>query len=195
MKAVKRALVLPLLGLYAISGIRATLDRDVRKRVQPTPGAAPAPPPSTAQRLDALWAREFRSVFYSRLRHRPAPIRALARLARLFWRPQIALDISCDDIGPGLTMLHGFATIIAAERIGEDCLISHNVTIGHGHGGAPTIGDRVHIMPGAIVTGGFHVGDNAIVGAGAVVVNEVPAGATVVGVPAKVISESPWHSA
>ena len=77
----------------------------------------------------------------------------------------------------------------------QDCAVMHEettvgagCTIGHGaivHG--CTVGDNVLIGSGAKVLGPFRVGDNARVAAGAVVLNEVPANATAVGVPAKIV--------
>ena len=73
---------------------------------------------------------------------------------------------------------------------GSDMLIGKNVTIGHGsivHGA--TIGDNVLIGMGAVVLDGAKIGDNCIIGAGAVVKEraEIPANSMLVGVPAKVI--------
>lgn len=66
-------------------------------------------------------------------------------------------------------------------KIGCNCTILHNVTIGAGRGGAPTIGDNVYIGAGAIIIGDIKIGDNVKVGAGAVVFKDVPSNSTVVG--------------
>lgn len=82
-------------------------------------------------------------------------------------------------------------TIISPEvTIGDGCTIFHQVTIGSAHNGiagAPTIGNYVTIGAGAKVLGRIHVGDRARIGANAVVLRDVPAGATAVGVPARVV--------
>jgi serine acetyltransferase len=183
--------VLPLLALYAISGRRATLDRDVRRRMQPNLELEPAAAPGAGERLDALRLKEFRSVFYSRLRYASVPMRALAWLASKLWRPQAALEISCDDLGDGFMMLHGFATMVAAERIGDDCMVCQQVTIGWTDKGRPVIGDRVLVMPGAKILGPVKVGNDVIVAANAVVVKDVEPGSTVAGIPAKAIGKTP----
>ncbi|MGB2693807.1 MAG: DapH/DapD/GlmU-related protein [Dehalococcoidia bacterium] len=101
-------------------------------------------------------------------------------------------------IGPGLIIPHGQVVIDGIVQIGRDCVINPWVTIGlsssrsvgfTGHG--PTIGDRVFIGSGAKLLGPITVGDNARIGANAVVIDDVPAGATTVGVPARVVHEAP----
>lgn len=91
-------------------------------------------------------------------------------------------------IGGGLVIQHGFATIISAERIGENCKIYQQVTIGYNHRlEAPVLGNDVEVCCGAKIIGGVHVGDNVLIGANAVVVDDVPANSIVAGVPARVI--------
>jgi serine O-acetyltransferase len=95
-------------------------------------------------------------------------------------------------IGPRLRLPHGGRGVVIhpAVEIGADVTIFHQVTIGvRGPdlvGLAPTIGDRVFIGVGAKVLGQLHVGEDARVGANAVVVKDVSAGRTAVGIPASV---------
>jgi serine O-acetyltransferase len=101
---------------------------------------------------------------------------------------EATLFIDTAQIGPGLFIQHGFATIITAKSVGRDCWINQQVTIGYASGkGCPTIGNHVTINAGAKVLGGITVGDHAVIGANAVVTKDVPAHATVVGVPGRVI--------
>lgn len=131
---------------------------------------------------------EVRTLLYERLRQGPRWELVVARVLRLVWRGQVSLSFSCPSIGPGLYVAHGFSTIVVAESIGRDCLISQQVTVGWTDaGGCPRIGDRVRIGAGAIVIGPIEIGDDAVIGAGAVVVRDVAAGVVVGGVPAKVI--------
>lgn len=95
-------------------------------------------------------------------------------------------------IGRRLVIDHGTGVVIGeTAEIGDDVLIYQGVTLG-GTGKDtgkrhPTIGNNVMISSGAKVLGPFKVGDNARIAAGAVVLEEVPADATVVGVPARVV--------
>ncbi len=95
-------------------------------------------------------------------------------------------------IGKRLVIDHGTGVVIGeTAEIGDDVLIYQGVTLG-GTGKEvgkrhPTIGNNVMISSGAKVLGPFKVGDNARIASGAVVLEEVPEGATVVGVPARVV--------
>ncbi len=75
--------------------------------------------------------------------------------------------------------------------IGDDCVISHNVTIGgrSGHYDVPVLGNNVLVGSGARVLGPIRIGDHAIVGANAVVLHDVPPYAVVVGVPARIVKK------
>ena len=97
-------------------------------------------------------------------------------------------------IGRRLVIDHGTGIVIGeTTEIGDDVLIYQGVTLG-GTGKDtgkrhPTIGNNVMISAGAKVLGPFKIGDNSRVAAGAVVLSEVPANSTVVGVPARVVKQ------
>lgn len=99
------------------------------------------------------------------------------------------------EIGPGSRCGHrGVAVVIHEKaRIGARCVIRAQVTIGGARPGdgrdgrLPVIGDDVGLGVGAKVLGPVEIGDNAFVGANAVVIHDVPAGATVGGIPARVL--------
>jgi serine O-acetyltransferase len=92
------------------------------------------------------------------------------------------------DVGGGLFLPHLVGTVIVARCIGENCTVQSNVTFGMRNDGRfPTIGDNVLVGAGARILGGITIGDNAVIEANAVVINDVPAGATVAGIPARVI--------
>lgn len=84
--------------------------------------------------------------------------------------------------------LHG-VYISRYARIGRDCRIYQNVTIGEVDRAAPRIGDRCLIGAGAVLVGGIHIGNDVKIGAGAVVSFDIPDGCTVVAQPPRVIKE------
>ena len=111
---------------------------------------------------------EFRSVLYRRM--------GAKRFIFNWWlRPLRDLYITTTDIGGGLLIQHGFSTIISAARIGRNCKIYHHVTLGFNHAlEAPVLGDNVEVCCGAKIIGGVTVGDDVLVGAGALVTRDVP---------------------
>ncbi len=132
-----------------------------------------------------LWQKpEFRNLLIYRNRSR-----RFFRYWIAFWyRPMESLYIEAKEIGGGLFIQHGFATMITAEAIGENCWINQQVTIGYnGDGRAPVIGNDVMITCGAKVLGAITVGDRAVIGANAVVIRDVESGTVMGGVPARVI--------
>ncbi len=96
-------------------------------------------------------------------------------------------------IGEGLFIDHGAGVVIGeTAEIGDNVTIYQGVTLG-GTGKEkgkrhPTIGNNVVISTGARILGSFSVGDNSKIGAGSVVLKEVPPNSTVVGVPGKVVA-------
>ena len=95
-------------------------------------------------------------------------------------------------IGRGLFIDHGMGVVIGETTIiGDNCTLYQGVTLG-GTGKEsgkrhPTLGNNVMVGSGAKILGPFKVGDNSKIAAGAVVLNEVPANSTCVGVPARIV--------
>jgi serine O-acetyltransferase len=96
------------------------------------------------------------------------------------------------QIGKGLFIDHGNGVIIGETTIiGDNCTLYQGVTLG-GTGKEqgkrhPTLGNNVMVSAGAKVLGSFKIGDNSKIGAGSVVLEEVPPNSTVVGVPGRVV--------
>lgn len=131
---------------------------------------------------ELLWKYpEFRNLFIYRNRFRKIYRCWIA----LWYKPMNTLYLQAKEIGGGLFIQHGFATMVSAESIGDNCWINQQVTIGfNGPGRAPIVGDNVMITCGAKVLGAITVGDYAVIGANAVVIRDVEPGAKMGGVPA-----------
>lgn len=173
------------LVLLSIARIRATVDADVARWV-----GVVHPPVTDGKARLALLATypEFRTLTYYRLRRAGVLSAALASVFAVIYPGERTLHLDCSDIGPGLFIQHGFATVVAARRVGRNCWINQQVTIGFTRAeDRPTIGDDVFIYAGAKVLGDITVGDGARVGANAVVLADVPERCTAVGVPARVL--------
>jgi serine O-acetyltransferase len=99
------------------------------------------------------------------------------------------LEISSSvPIGPGLYIAHPVGTVIQASRIGANASFIAAITVGMRESyDFPVIGDGVMVGAGARILGGISLGDGCRVGANAVVITDVPAGATAVGVPARIL--------
>lgn len=101
-------------------------------------------------------------------------------------------------VGAGLILYHPTGVVLGPTvSVGNNCVIQQGVTLG-GSGNAdgakesgPTLGNEVFVGAGARVIGSVHLGDRVKVGANAVVLDSVPRGATVAGVPARVVRDGP----
>jgi serine O-acetyltransferase len=119
--------------------------------------------------------------------------RATSQLGR--WLTGIEIHPGA-KIGRCVFIDHGMGVVIGeTAEIGDGCTIYQGVTLGgttlyRGVKRHPTLGSGVVVGAGAKVLGGFTVGDGARIGSNAVVVKEVPAGATVVGIPGRIVAET-----
>ena len=114
-------------------------------------------------------------------------LRKLAVLRHRIWSVVTGADIPINTkIGGGLLMPHPNGIVIhPGASIGPNCLIFQQVTIGsRGTGGVPVIGGHVDIGAGAKILGSLEVGDHAVIGANAVVMDCVPPNSVAVGIPA-----------
>jgi len=104
-------------------------------------------------------------------------------------------------IGQRVFFDHAMGTVVGeTAEIGDDCTIYQGVTLGgtslyKGTKRHPTLGRGVVVSAGAKVLGGFTIGDGAKIGSNAVVIKPVPAGATAVGIPARIIPSKEGQSA
>jgi serine O-acetyltransferase len=113
--------------------------------------------------------------------------RALFRHCRNVYGIELPYSVR---LGRRVTIEHQAGVVVhGGAVIGDDCILRQGVTIGNNGldhpQDAPVIGQRVNIGAGAKILGPVCIGDDAVIGANAVVLHDVPAGTTVVGIPAR----------
>jgi serine O-acetyltransferase len=91
-------------------------------------------------------------------------------------------------IGGGVILAHPYGSIINAESVGDNLYVNQLVTIGENNGKKPVLGNNVKLYTNCSVIGDITIGDNVVVGAGAVVTKSVPDFCTIVGNPARIIN-------
>ena len=138
--------------------------------------------------LHAIWLHRISHFLWT------IGLKWIARLLSVFARFLTGIEIHPGaQIGRRVFLDHGLGIVIGeTTQIGDDCTIYQGVTLGgtslyKGVKRHPTLGKDVVISAGAKVLGGFTVGDGARVGSNAVVLKEIPPGATAVGIPARVL--------
>jgi serine O-acetyltransferase len=131
-----------------------------------------------------------------RYRIRPAllrrPFSLLYKFAKIASQILTGIDLPCEArVGRRLKIEHFGGIVVSGDTvIGDDVVLRNGVTLGlrrTNQRGAPVIGNRVDIGVGAKILGPVRVGDGAVIGANAVVLADVPAGALAVGIPARII--------
>lgn len=148
-----------------------------------------------------LWATTvYRLAHYARHSRRSRWLSPLAFVFQQVILTLTSIEISpAAHIGPGLWIPHEGYIVIGPVPVGRNCEIFQGVTLGArqstiprtdpGPGiGVPTLGDRVWVGPGAVITGRITVGDDATVGANSLVTRDVPPRGVMLGVPARLIS-------
>lgn len=119
------------------------------------------------------------------------PLVAIHRVTSIPIRLVLGSEVSREaEVGPGLVIFHGHSVIIpSGSRVGRDCSIYHEVTLGllASRPGVPQLEDHVVVFSGARVLGGITIGAHAEIGTCCVVSRDVPAGAVVVAPPPRIL--------
>ena len=151
--------------------------------------------PAIKSSMEVLLYPSFKAMIYYRIAHR------LYLKKHYFWARWISqksvrrtgIEIHPGaTIGKGLFIDHGAGVVIGETAIlGDNVTLFQGVTLG-GNGKEkgkrhPTLGDNVMVSAGAKILGSFTIGENSKIGAGSVVLQEVPPNATVVGVPGRIV--------
>lgn len=133
---------------------------------------------------------------FQRHKGRRGPISAVVRIyakqAHAFWSIVSGSDISRRaQIAKTVRFPHPTGVVVHADAVIEDgCQIQQQVTIGQRIGkAAPVLKKGCYIGAGAKVLGGITIGEGARVGANAVVIEDVPAGCSAVGIPARILTD------
>ncbi|MEZ7898723.1 MAG: serine O-acetyltransferase [Flaviflexus sp.] len=137
--------------------------------------------------VHALWAHRVAHAMWNKSEFLKLPARLLSQTARAITGIEIHPGAK---LGRRMFIDHGMGVVIGeTAEVGEDVMIYHGTTLGgvslNKGKRHPTVGNRVTIGAGAKVLGPITLGDDSQIGANAVVVKDVPAGVTAVGVPAK----------
>ncbi len=143
--------------------------------------------------LHALWLHRLAHALWG---SDWGPLRWLARFLAMVSRWLTGIEIHPGaSLGRGVFIDHGMGVVIGeTTESGDHCTIYQGVTLGgtslvKGSKRHPTLQARVVVGAGAKVLGPFTVGEGAKIGSNAVVVKAVPAGATVIGIPARIVDE------
>lgn len=179
--------LLPHIGLMLVSGNRQIIQDDVDYWAEILHLKEPGLPSRRIPLFLTLmtFLPEFRNLFYLRAHKAAWPFRWMC--------PRLnSLKIEVLHIGPRLFIQHGENTFISADSIGANCWIGRHVIVGYSNDtDRPTLGNNVRVLPGARIIGKVHIGDYATIGLNTVVLDNVPPGVTLFGVPGRPIGVFP----
>ena len=167
-------------------GIWRLLGSDIRAKAVWVYGSV------TAKNIVKTWLTDgtFAMIVYRLMQ--AAQRSRLAPLAMIFNK----LNVICGrciigrhaEFGPGFVLIHSDGVVInSSVKGGRDIKLEHAVTIGAERHESPVLGDDVFVGAGAKIIGGIRIGSGVKVGANAVVLEDVPDGVTVAGIPARVV--------
>jgi serine acetyltransferase len=175
---------IPLIRMYKESPQKEVIDQDIARWLKELSNNTPI---GVKALVFLLFTKpQFRNLYFFR-------IKSHSRMLRMICKPDPTLTIAddCGEIQGGLYFEHALCSHLSLNHLGRNCLIRQLTTFGvkskNRHNERPWVGDNVDFGVNVTCIGNIHIGDNAIIAAGSVVVKDVPANAIVAGNPAKVI--------
>lgn len=133
-----------------------------------------------------------RTLAFYRWSHAARPLLFRTIFERLYLRSSrySGLEILTPHLGGGVILPHWGRIILNARFIGEGLYVFHNVTIGNDYSsGVPSLGSNVFIGVSSVLLGNITIGNHVIIGAGSIVVKDIPSCSLVVGNPARVVKD------
>lgn len=174
-------LYFPHLAVYAVRGGKRILINSDLAKIEYQSGFKGLP--IWLLLLDMLHNNpNYRVLFYHRIGPAAAALMEWYRPGYKYFRIRSGMNI-----GEGMWIAHPYTTILNAESIGKNFSYIHCATLGAGKNGIPTICDNVSLGANVIIIGPVHVGNNVTIGAGSVVVKDIPGNCVAVGNPCKPI--------
>lgn len=179
-----RLMYYPLIRMYKRSPQRQIIDQDIEKWISTVSNS-----PITGVRglvLLLFTKPQFRNLFFYRIKTHSVLLHKLCPAD-----PTLIIADDCGEIEGGLYFEHALCSHLSLNHLGRNCLIRQLTTFGvkskNRHSERPWVGDNVDFGANVTCIGDIHIGNNAIIAAGSVVVKDVPANSIVAGNPAKVI--------
>lgn len=127
----------------------------------------------------------FHNVIQFRMRQKS---KALSYIVAFLMPIKPDLELSCGDVGGGITIFHGHGTVLVCKSAGRNLTLYQGATVGKNSkpeviDSMPVLGDNVTIYTNAVVAGNIKIGNNVSIGAGVVIMKDVPDNTTVIGNP------------
>lgn len=134
----------------------------------------------------------FRLIFWLRIcQVYRGGVQLYSRLRLNHYKRKLGIDVNVSTpTGAGLSIVHGGAVYLNAEKIGCNCTFYQSVILGtraKNESGRPIVEDNVTVYTGAVIVGSITLHEGCVVGANSVVTHDVPAYTLVAGAPAKIV--------